>query len=170
MQRIHLYEGTQACRVDFENSIDWRSENSLLKAEFPLSVSNPEATYDIGLGSVKRGNNRDNQFEVYSHEWTDLTDKSGNYGVTILNNARYGWDKPADNTLHHSLLFTPKPGNGYRYQAQQDMGHHVFTYSLIGHEGQLNEPEAVRQAAILNSSLKAFFTTRHKGEDRKSVV
>ena len=164
VQRIHLYEGTQACRVDFENSIDWCSENSLLKAEFPLSVSNPEATYDIGLGSVKRGNNRDNQFEVYSHEWTDLTDKSGNYGVTILNNARYGWDKPADNTLRHSLLFTPKPGNGYRYQAQQDMGHHVFTYSLIGHEGQLNEPEAVRQAAILNSPLKAFFTTRHKGE------
>ena len=163
-QRIHLYEGAQAYRIDFENVIDWRSENSLLKAEFPLSVSNPEATYDIGLGSVKRGNNVDNQFEVYSHEWTDLTDKSGNYGVTILNNARYGWDKPNDNTLRHSLIFVPKPKNGYRYQAQQDLGHHVFTYSLVGHEGQLNEPEAVRQAAILNSPLKTFRAEKHKGE------
>ena len=163
-QRIHLYEGAQAYRIDFENVIDWRSENSLLKAEFPLSISNPEATYDIGLGSVKRGNNRDNQFEVYSHEWTDLTDKSGSYGVTILNNARYGWDKPNDNTLRHSLIFVPKPGNGYRYQAQQDMGRHEFTYSLVGHKGQLNEPEAVRQAAILNSPLKTFRAAKHKGE------
>ena len=163
VQRIHLYEGAQAYRIDFDNTIDWRSENSLLKAEFPLSVSNPEATYDIGLGSVKRGNNRDNQFEVYSHEWTDLTDKSGDYGVTIINNARYGWDKPNDNTLRHSLLFTPKPGGSYRYQAQQDLGRHVFTYSLIGHKGILNEPEAVRQAAILNSPLKTFLTQKHKG-------
>ncbi len=163
VQRIHLYEGAQAHRIDFDMEVDWRSENSLLKAEFPLSVSNPEATYDIGLGSVKRGNNRDNQFEVYSHEWTDLTDRSGDYGVTILNNARYGWDKPNDNTLRHSLIYTPKPGGGYRYQAQQDLGHHVFTYSLIGHQGQLNEPEAVRQAAILNSPLKTFVSPKHKG-------
>ena len=163
VQRIHLYEGALAHRIDFENTIEWRSENSLLKAEFPLSVSNPEATYDLGLGSVKRGNNRDNQFEVYSHEWTDLTDRSGDYGVTILSDARYGWDKPNDNTLRHSLLYVPKPGNGYRYQAQQDLGHHVFTYSLIGHQGQLDEPEAVRQAALLNSPLKTFRADRHKG-------
>ena len=163
VQRIHLYEGAQSYRIDFENTVDWRSENSLLKAEFPLSISNPEATYDIGLGSLKRGNNRDNQFEVYSHEWTDLTDKSGDYGVTFLNNARYGWDKPNDHTLRHSLIYVPKPGNGYRYQAQQDLGHHVFTYSLIGHQGQLDEPEAVRQAAVLNSPLKTFRTQKHKG-------
>ena len=162
-QRIHLYEGALAHRVDFENVVDWRSENSLLKAEFPLSVSNPEATYDLGLGSIRRGNNCDTAFEVYSHEWTDLTDRSGSYGVTILNNARYGWDKPNDNTLRHSLIYTPRTGNGYRYQAQQDHGRHVFTYSIIGHEGQLNEPEAVKQAAILNSPLKTFTSTKHKG-------
>ena len=164
VQRIHLYEGALAYRIDFENVVDWRSENSLLKAEFPLSVSNPEATYDIGLGSIRRGNNCDTAFEVYSHEWTDLTDRSGSYGVTILNNSRYGWDKPNDNTLRHSLIYTPRPGGGYRYQAQQDMGRHVFTYSLIGHEGQLNEPEAVRQGTILNSPLKAFKAQKHKGQ------
>ncbi len=163
-QRINLYEGALAHRIDFENDVDWRSENSLLKAEFPLSVSNPEATYDLGLGSIRRGNNCDTAFEVYAHEWTDLTDRSGSYGVTILNNARYGWDKPNDNTLRHSLIYTPRTGNGYRYQAQQDHGRHIFTYSIIGHAGELNEPEAVREAAILNSPLKAFSTSKHKGE------
>ncbi len=180
VQRIHLYEGTQADRVDFENEVDWRSLNALLKAEFPLSVANDEATYDIGLGSVKRGKNRDNSFEVYAHEWTDLTDRKGDYGVTLLNDSRYGWDKPADNTLRLSLLYSPKPGRSYAYQARQDFGHHVFTYSLVGHEGKLDAVSAVRQADRLNSPLRTFLTNRHSGKlgkqfsfissDNKSVM
>ncbi|MBQ9668727.1 MAG: discoidin domain-containing protein [Prevotella sp.] len=162
-QHIRLYEGSQARRIDIENVVDWRSENALLKAEFPLSVSNPEATYDIGLGCIRRGNNRDNQYEVYSHEWTDLTDRSGQYGVTILNDSRYGWDKPADNTLRLSLLYAPKPGGAYVYQAHQDKGRHVFTYSIVGHEGELNLVDANRQAAALNSPLRAFEAPKHKG-------
>ena len=163
VQRIHLYEGAQADRIDFENEVDWRSLNALLKAEFALNVSNDEATYDIGLGSVRRGNNRDNSFEVYAHEWTDLTDRSGQYGVTLLNDSRYGWDKPNDNTLRLSLLYSPKPGRSYVYQARQDFGHHVFTYSLVGHQGQLKATDAVAQADRLNSPLKTFFAPRHKG-------
>ena len=164
VQRIHLYEGGLAARIDFENEVDWRSSNALLKAEFPLSVSNEKATYDIGLGSVKRGNNQDNLFEVYAHRWTDLTDRTGQYGVTILNDSRYGWDKPADNTLRLSLLYTPNTNTRYTYQRQQDQGHHVFTYSLVGHEGQLNEVQANRQATLLNSQPKVFFSEKHKGE------
>jgi len=162
-QHVRLYEGSQARRIDIENEVDWRSENALLKAEFPLSVSNAEATYDIGLGCIRRGNNRENQYEVYSHEWTDLTDRSGQYGVTILNDSRYGWDKPADNTLRLSLLYAPKPGGGYVYQAHQDKGHHVFTYSIVGHEGELNLVDAARQATALNSPLRAFTAPKHKG-------
>ena len=164
LQRIHLYEGGQKARIDFENTVDWRSSNALLKAEFPLSVSNEKATYDIGLGSVKRGNNQDNLFEVYAHRWTDLTDRSGNYGVTILNDSRYGWDKPADNTIRLSLLYTPNTSTRYTYQSQQDQGHHVFTYSLVGHEGQLNEVQAVQQSTLLNSMPKTFFSEKHKGQ------
>ncbi len=162
-QHVRLYEGSQARRIDIENEVDWRAENALLKAEFPLSISNPEATYDIGLGCIRRGNNRDNQYEVYSHEWTDLTDRSGQYGVTILNDSRYGWDKPTDNTLRLSLLYAPKPGGGYVYQAHQDKGHHVFTYSIVGHEGELNMVDVNREAAALNSPLRAFAAPKHKG-------
>ena len=36
-QYIHLYEGSQAHRIDFRNEIDWESTNALLKAEFPLN-------------------------------------------------------------------------------------------------------------------------------------
>lgn len=162
-QFISLYEGTLADRIDFYNEVEWRSLNALLKCEMPFAVSNEMATYDIGLGTVQRGNNRDNSFEVYSHEWTDLTDKSGSYGVTILNDSRYGWDKPNDNTLRLSLLYSPKVGRGYAYQARQDFGYHQFTYSLVGHNGALNPVAAIQASTALNSPVKAFRATKHAG-------
>ena len=168
-QQIHLYEGSEADRIDFENTVDWKAENALLKAEFPMTISNEKASYDLGLGMVERSNNRDNQFEVYSHEWTDLTDRSGSYGMTILNDSRYGWDKPADNTLRLSLLYAPKPGRAYAYQAHQDKGRHVFTYSLIGHQGALYLAETTQRATVLNSPLRAFQTPKHKGELGRTV-
>lgn len=163
-QYIRLYEGAQADRIDVYNEVDWRSMNSLLKVQFPLSVSNEKATYDLGLGSVQRGNNQANSYEVYSHEWTDLTDRSGNYGVTILNDSKYGWDKPDDNTIRLSLLFAPKPGGGYRYQDRQDLGYHEFTYSIVGHSGQLDKSQAIQKSTVLNSPLRAFSTAKHKGD------
>ena len=56
-QHIRLYEGELAGRIDFYNEIDWQSTNALLKAEFPLNLDNEKATYDLGIGSVQRGNN-----------------------------------------------------------------------------------------------------------------
>lgn len=102
------------------NDIDWQSSNALLKAEFPLSVSNPEAVYDLGVGSVARGNNTATAYEVYAQQWADLTDADGSYGVSVLNDSKYGWDKPADNTLRLTLLHTPATKGGYAYQNKQD--------------------------------------------------
>ena len=168
-QYVRLYKGTQAERIDFYNEVDWRSPNSLLKANFPLSFSNPHATYDLGLGSVERGNNQANSYEVYSHEWTDLTASDASCGLTVLNNCKYGWDKPSDNTIRLSLLFAPKPGGGYKYQAQQDMGWHQFTYSLVAHKGALSKSDAVWQSTMLNSPLRAFATTKHKGSLGRTI-
>jgi len=163
-QYVRLYEGNLADRIDFYNEIEWKSLNSLLKTEFPLAVSNPNATYDLGLGSVDRCNNQDFKYEVYSHEWTDLTDKSGDYGVTIINNGKYGWDKPADNNIRLSLLWSPEVGGGYTYQARQDFGHHEFTYSIIGHKGKLDKGVVFEQSTQLNSPIRAFASTKHNGE------
>lgn len=163
-QYVRLYEGTRASRIDFYNEIDWRSTNALLKAEFPLAVSNPNATYDLSLGSVQLGNNTVTAYEVYGHYWADLTDRKGDYGVSIMNNGKYGWDKPSDNTLRLTLLHTPKTNKGYTYQDRQDFGYHTFTYSLLPHQGELNKAEVVSKAEVLNQRLKAFQTDKHKGE------
>lgn len=163
-QYIHLYNCGPTDRIDVENVVDWHSLNALLKANFAMNVSNPEANYDLGLGHIARGNNRPQAYEVYSHDWTDLTAQDGSYGITIMNDSKYGWDKPNDNTLRLSLLFSPAVDKGYTYQDRQDLGHHVFTYSIVGHEGQLDAAAAVKKSAELNAPLHAFFAPKHKGE------
>jgi len=163
-QYIRLTDGAQDDRIDFYNEIDWQSTNSLLKAEFPLSVANEQATYDLGVGSVKRGINTETAYEVYAHYWADQTAADGSYGVSVLNNAKYGWDKPDANTIRLTLLHTPKTQRGYTYQDKQDFGYHTFTYSIVGHQGALNETETVAKAEALNQTFKACIATdKHKG-------
>lgn len=162
-QYIRLYEGELAERIDFYNEIDWQSVNALLKAEFPLNLDNEKATYDLGIGSVQRGNNTLTAYEVYAQQWADLTDRSGSYGVSVLTDSKYGWDKPDNNTLRLTLLHTPATKNNYPYQDRQDLGYHTFTYSLMGHTGGLDKAQVAMDAEVLNQRVKAFGTEKHTG-------
>lgn len=162
-QYIRLYEGSQADRIDFYNEIDWQSTNALLKAEFPLNIENEKATYDLGIGSVERGNNTITAYEVYAQQWADLTDKNDSYGVSVLNDSKYGWDKPNNHTIRLTLLHTPETEEGFSYQNRQDLGYHTFTYSIIGHAGALNKPATAIKAEVLNQPIKAFRSPKHNG-------
>ncbi len=162
-QYIRLYEGALARRIDFFNEVNWQTTNALLKAEFPMNLDNELATYDLGVGSVQRGNNTTTAYEVYAQQWADLTDKSNGYGVTVMNDCKYGWDKPDNNTMRLTLLHTPKTRRGYSYQDRQDFGYHTFTYSLVGHSGAFDKAQAGQNADVLNQRIKAFATVKHKG-------
>ncbi len=162
-QYVILNEGAQNDRIDIRNEVDWQTRNALLKAEFPLSVANEKAVYDLGVGAVERGNNTEILYEVHAQQWVDLAEKDGSYGVSILNDSKYGWDKPNDNTVRLTLLHTPKTGGGYSYQNYQDLGLHHFTYSIVGHAGDYREAGTVRKAEILNNPLLAFVSPKHKG-------
>ena len=167
-QYIHLYEGILAHRIDFTNEVDWQSANALQKAEFPHNLNNEKATYDLGVGSVQRGNNSLTAYEVYAQYWADLTDANGSYGVSIMNDSKYGWDKPDNNTLRLTLLHTPKTKSNYAYQDRQDFGRHTFTYSLVGHTGALDVVRTRENAELLNQRIKAFAVGKHRGELGKS--
>jgi len=139
IQTISLAAGDPGNRVVFYNSIDWKTKEAALKATFPLTAANPQATYNWGLGTVERGNNDPLKFEVASHQWFDLTDKTGAYGVTVLSDTKTGSDKPDDSTLRLTLVYTPGigKGNGHDYsdQTTQDWGRHELTYGLASHAG-----------------------------------
>ncbi|MBQ7823293.1 MAG: discoidin domain-containing protein [Bacteroidaceae bacterium] len=168
VQYLRLFDGALADRIDVVNEVDWNTKNALLKAEFPMSFSNPEAVYDLGIGHLGRGNNTKTAYEVYAQYWADLTSSDNSYGLSILNNNKYGWDKPNDNTVRLTLLHAPKAG-GYAYQSEQDLGQHAFTYSMVGHPGALAAPETVEKAECLNQPLVTFIAPSHKGENGKQL-
>jgi alpha-mannosidase len=146
-------------RIEFADTIDWRETGCSLKAAFPLTVSAPEATYNWELGKIRRGNNDPAKFEVPAHQWFDLTDADGSYGVTVLEDCKYGSDKPADNVLRLTVLFTPRIGPldlAFRDQGSQDWGRHHVLYGLYGHRGDWREGGSERQALRLNQPPRAF--------------
>ena len=155
-------------RIDFVTNVDWQTKNSLLKAIFPLTVSNPYATYDLGIGAIKRNNNTSSKYEVPAQQWADLTSTDSTYGVSIFNDCKYGWDKPANNILRLSLIHTPGVSNNFTYQANQDQYKQLFTYSLYGHAGRYFDANTVWEADKLNQPLISFEAPKHDGGLGKS--
>jgi alpha-mannosidase len=162
VQRIRLAAGRAGDRVDVDCRVDWRTPRTLLKAAFPLTVSSPVATYDLGLGAVQRGNNTEKLYEVPAQQWADLTAPDGSYGVAILNDCKYGWDKPSDNTLRLTLIHSPDC-------IEKDMGYHRFAYAMTGHRGAWQDSDVAWRAARLNQALRAFQPPRHDGSLGRSV-
>jgi alpha-mannosidase len=171
-QTIRLSAGDGGNRIEFGNIIDWKTSAANLKAIFPLAASNPVATYNWDVGTIERGNNDEKQFEVASHQWFDLTDKSGAFGITVLSDCKKGSDKPNDSTLRLTLLRTPGVGEwGIQWlndQATQDWGRHEVLYGLMGHAGDWRREQSNWQALRLNQPLIAFTTSRHEGTLGKS--
>ncbi|MEN6309850.1 MAG: glycoside hydrolase family 38 C-terminal domain-containing protein [Anaerohalosphaeraceae bacterium] len=170
VQRFCLSAGDSGKRVEVKNDVEWQSMACVLKASFPLTVSNQTATYTQGLGTIQRSNNNPRQFEMLSHEWFDLTDTSGEYGVSILEDCKFGSDKPADDLIRLTLLYTPGAMHGsYQDQLSQDWGRHEFTYAVYGHAGNWQKGLSERQGRRLNQPLRVFQVQPHSGVKGKSL-
>jgi alpha-mannosidase len=166
VQTIRLSAGDGGNRVEFLNAIDWKMPETVLKATFPLTAADSVATYNGDAGTIRRGNASERKFEVPSHQWFDLTDRSGAFGVTVLSDDKYGSDKPTDNTLRLTLLRSPGISAAalpYADQASQDWGHHQFLYGLASHAGDWRTAQTDWQGWRLNQPLIAFETPKHRG-------
>jgi alpha-mannosidase len=163
VQTISVAAGEAGKHVEFGNVIDWNTRESNLKATFPLTASNELATYNLDIGTIDRPTAAPKKFEVVSHQWVDLTDMSGKFGVTILTDSKNGSDKPDDQTIRLTLIRTPGIAGGYADQATQDIGHHEFVYGIAGHAAGWREGETYWQAERLNAPIIAFATAKHAG-------
>ncbi|HCI81874.1 MAG TPA: alpha-mannosidase, partial [Ktedonobacter sp.] len=147
-QRISLWRASP--RIDFATEIDWHEHQTLLKAAFPLAINTTRATYEIQFGSVERPTHRNTswdvaRFEVCAHRWIDVSE--GGYGVSLLNDSKYGHDVH-DNVMRLTLL-----KSGIMPDEQADQGLHRFTYSLLPHIGDWRDAQTVRRAYELNVPL-----------------
>ncbi len=165
-QRLSLAAGGAGDRLEIRNDIDWRTKETLLKAAFPLAAANEMATYDLGLGTVQRPTDRPNRYEVPAQEWADVTDASGGFGAAVLNDSRYGWDRPDEHTLRLTLIHTPRvpPGTSWPLeQGSNDLGHHRVLVALAGHAGDWRSGRVVRAGDRLNQPLLAWQAPAHPG-------
>lgn len=166
VQRISLTAGENQVNVD--NKIDWQTPQMALKAEFPLTTGNPKATYDLQLGAIERGNNDPKKYEVPQHQWLDLTKPDGSYGVGILNDSKFGSDKPDSDTVRLTLLYTPGVRSGYNDQWNQDFGRHDISYAIAPHKGNWQAGNVPWRAKRFNQPLRAFVVPSHSGSLGKS--
>ena len=157
-QDVILYTGLD--RVDFETDVDWWEDKTMLKVAFPVTVSDTSATYEIPFGSIERTTQRRNsidsaKFEVPAQRWADLS--ATDYGVSLLNNSKYGYDIRGS-TMRLSLLRSPQWPD-----PTADRGKHAISYALYPHEGTWKEARTVRRGYEFNDPLIAVMTGVHKG-------
>jgi alpha-mannosidase len=167
-QIISLAAGEAGKRIEVGNKIDWQSKEVCLKAAFPTTVTNEFATYSLNTAAIQRTNNNEVKFEVPGRQWIDLTDRPNNYGVSILEDCKYGSDKPDNSTLRLTLMYTPK-ANSYVYQGTQDWGIHEVKYAIYAHCGDWVYAGTPWQGSFLNAPLVAFETSKHDGAIGKEI-
>ncbi|MCE7980050.1 MAG: alpha-mannosidase [Caldilinea sp. CFX5] len=163
VQRISLRHNS--AQVDIETTIDWRERHVLLKVAFPVNILAPTATYEIQWGNVERPTHRNTswdwaRFETCAHKWVDLSE--GDYGVSLLNDCKYGHDIK-DNVMRISLLRSPTMPD-----PEADQGKQHFAYSLLPHQGRWGA-ETIAAAYALNDPILVYETMGHGNQTQPTV-
>ncbi|KAF3001839.1 Glycoside hydrolase, 38 vacuolar alpha mannosidase [Curvularia kusanoi] len=144
--------GDSPSAIEISADIEWHETMKFLKVEFPVDITNTEASYETQFGIVRRPTHYNTswdmaKFEVCVHKWADLSEAT--YGVSILNDNKYGF-AVAGNVMRLSLLRAPKAPD-----AHADMGHHTTKYAIFPHEGPLTHA-TVRKAFEFNNPLRVI--------------
>ncbi|MDW7759230.1 MAG: glycoside hydrolase family 38 C-terminal domain-containing protein [Acidobacteriota bacterium] len=154
VQRTEICRGLR--RVAFPCRVDWREAGSretgsfFLKAAFPWDFnSDAEAVFEIPFGTIRRPTDGR---EVPSQTWMDLGD--GRYGVSLVNDSKYGCDIRG-NVMRLSLL-----RSSYDPDPLPDFGRHVFSYAAVPYAGTWKTARTLREAAAFNRPLPAVAVSK----------
>ena len=146
--------------------MDWQERHTLIKAAFPLNLEADYATYEIPCGVIQRTTKPESeaekaQWEVPAMHWADLSD--GKYGVSLLNDCKYGYDaKP--NQLRLTLL------RGTEFpDPEADKGQHSFTYAIYPHAGDWKAAQTVQKGYELNMPLQAIVIPASESSNSKPL-
>jgi len=176
---VRIYSGEPILHMDFK--VDWHAAHRMAKLAIPLNFHSDHTTCEIPYGYVKRRNplspeatlHEKAKYEVPCQKWIDYTSEDGNYGLSILNNSKYGYDQ-ANNTVRVSLFRSPSYPPKWseagsmkdfiREREITDQGLHEFSIALYPHKGCWREAQTVRRAYEFNYPLIARVEEEHEGE------
>ncbi|MEA5578835.1 alpha-mannosidase [Anabaena sp. UHCC 0451] len=141
--------------LKIKTTVNWQENHVLVKTAFPLNLNAEFATYEVPCGVIRRSTNPQTpteqaKWEVPALKWADLTadTETGKYGVSILNDCKYGYDAK-NNQLRLTLL-----RSSHWPDSQADIGIHEFTYSLYPHLSSWEQANTVKKAYELNTPLQ----------------
>ncbi|MEA3440154.1 MAG: alpha-mannosidase [Chloroflexota bacterium] len=157
-QRVSLAHNS--ARLDFDTTINWCERHILLKTAFPVDVLSPTATYDIQWGSIERPTHRNTswdwaKFEVPAHKWVDISE--GGYGVSLLNDCKYGYD------VHENVIRITLLRGSTHPDPAADLGEHHLVYSLLPHKSDSLQT-TIAEAYQLNDPLITW-TADYSGKE-----
>lgn len=149
-QKIHFYADSR--RIDFSTWVDWKEHQHLLKVHFPVNIHSDEATFEVQFGNLKRkihGNTSwdEARFESCGQKWMDISE--GHYGVSLLNDCKYGYSVK-DSNIALTLI-----KSGIEPNKTADQEEHVFTYALYPHKEMWSAAGTVQEAYKLNQPAYA---------------
>ncbi|KAB2966395.1 MAG: hypothetical protein F9K18_05655, partial [Thermoanaerobaculia bacterium] len=135
IERWSLAAGAAGDRLECAVTLDWRTPATLLKSVYRFAGACPEATYDTGIGAIRRPVSSAGLYEVPAHHWAALDDPATGAGLAILSDVKSGWDHPDSSTLRLTWIHSPKASFKWRHQRTQDFGRHRFRIALAPFAG-----------------------------------
>ena len=156
-QKVIFYADSR--RIDFETRVDWKEHQTLLKVHFPVAVHTDEATFDVQFGNLTRKTHQNTswdvaRFESCGQKWMDLSE--GHYGVSLLNDCKYG-HSVKDSNIALTLI-----KSGTEPNPTTDQEEHVFTYAIYPHAEGWRAAGTVAEAYKLNQPLLVQTQTEEK--------
>lgn len=140
-------------------NIFWGEPQSMLKAAFPLNLTEVRVTAEIPYGNIRRPNDGTEQ---PMQSWVDVTGQTGDktIGLSVLNDSKYAFDV-LDNELRITML------RCIPYVCSQgeflDLGQQTVNLALLPHHGDWCQADTWRRAMELNYPPTVVWETEHKG-------
>lgn len=140
--------------VKFKEKIDWFESGCSLKLALHTTMDTPTATYNWETSRIERGINHKKQYEVPSRLWVDLS--QDDFGFTLTEDSKYGYDRPSEDVLRMTLLYTPgvRWNVGFKDQKTHDFGAHTISYAIRSHSGDCRGADVFARA--FNQKIRAF--------------
>ncbi len=145
--------------VDFTLNVFWIERGSpetgvpMLRALFPVAVTDGRATFEAPMGSVERPTDGK---EVPTQRWMDLSDAEA--GATLVNDCKYGC------SVDRNLMALTLLRSSYDPDPLPEPGQHVIRFGLRPHTGAWSINQSVRLGYDFNLPVTPVNTGCHDGE------
>lgn len=180
VQEIILYHKIPL--VNFKLHVDWHTEHRLAKVAFPLNVHSDFTTYEAPYVFITRRNPISSnatsaeraKYEVPGQKWIDHSSEDESYGVSLLNDCKYGFDafndvirmtllRSALYPIYMRALFGLSVDEGAEGELT-DQGEHHIAYALYPHRSDFKKALTARKAYEFNYPLVLLIEPSHEGD------